>query len=108
MSECTTGELNKQAIQQLTQQLSERNTENMLMRKDVSQLQVDNEVLKTDISHIKDGVSEIKQMIINDQVERNSKREQVETNKKDIQRHDKQNIYILLLVIGAFIKQTFF
>lgn len=106
--DCTLGLINKEKLDQMTKLMCERNTENHLLRKDVNDLQSDNKVLKNDIAHIKGDVSEIKQMILNDQVDRNKKREQVETNKKDIERHEKHNGAILLIIIGAFLKEMFF
>ena len=112
---CTQGELNKHQIEELTKAFAERNTENMLLRKSVNQLESDNAVMKNDIAHIKYGVREIKDMIRDDQVGRNEKREQVETNRLEIKslkqtegRQNKWNMTCVFVIIAAAIKVAFF
>lgn len=115
MDECTQGKLNQQKLEAFTKEFAERNTEIIMLRKDVHELQIDNATMKKDIKHICEGVGEIKKMIQDDQVDRNRKREQVETNKKDIEvlksnetRQYRMNITCVLAIISAAVKIAFF
>ena len=53
--------------------------------KDIVQLKVEMATISEKINSIDTNIKEIKQMWLNDQVGRNQKREQVETNKKDLE-----------------------
>lgn len=108
MDDCKQGKRNENNIDKLFTLLEQRNGE-------VKELTVAQARTEEKVDGVSADVKELKHMIMNDQVDRNRKREQVETNKNKLdslednhKKQDKWNFAVALLVIGALLKEVFF